>query len=499
MATGSMKVQSKAKTLPHPYHVFAMLGESFVFDTSACRFYKTDMPTARFLELCQDKSIENAKQVLVDEGVYSKEAIDHIAKEISFLSKNGLFDIIDFSVKKKDVEREIDRIYSSPICNIELAISEICNLSCKYCYCEQCRELPGAGLMSKATAEQAVDWLFEVSGNLKALGILFFGGEPLLNKPVVRSVVDYSKHLAMQHGKVVTYSMTTNGTLLDDEFMDFIQEHQITVMVSLDGKKETHDAQCPTKNGRGSYDMAAAGAKRLLSKRQTDARCTMAHPMPNLKELIDFFERFGFRAARIGGAINIPQLQSPVDFTEEDYAEFARQNEAYIPEFLERTSSKKQIIYNPFHQLLENIKKCTTPNSIKCGAGHSSLFVATDGTLYPCHRFGGMAKWKIGHISSGVDHARYKKFWLDYRNSLKHSCELCWAWSVCQGPCPWEVVKPDGTFEKAVRHCDFRKSYVEQAAYIYAWQQQPLPTKSKADKSDSITKTNVPAAKTVNY
>ena len=137
-------------------------------------------------------------------------------------------------------------------------------------------------------------------------------------------------------------------------------------------------------------------------------------------------------------------------------------------------AQKKRLIYNPFIQLIENMKSHSPGGVVKCGAGHSCIFTAVDGTLYPCHRFGGMARWKIGHISSGVDHSLYKKFWLGYRRSLKNTCELCWAWPICRGPCPWEIINPNGTFEKNVRHCDFRKRYVEQAAYVYAWQEKVI-------------------------
>ncbi len=489
--------ESQIKISPPPFHIFMKLGEYFVFDTSACRFYTVDELTYRYLELCNTSSIKKAKDTLLCNNRHSEEEVENVAREISLLSKNGLFDIPDFSINKDFVNKEIDKIYSAPIYGIELGVTENCNLACKYCYCGTCSELSTKGLMSEKVAHQAVMWLFDISGKGKRVNITFFGGEPLLNKPLIRSVVEYSQLLGRLHNKTVTYTMTTNATLLDDEFLVFVKEHNIGIMVSLDGPRSTHDAQCPTKEGKSSYDLVTAGAKRLLTQRHTAVRCTMTHPMPKLKELIDFFEDFGFKSCLIGGAHNPIKNQSSVDFTEEDYADHAKQDEALVPELLEKISKQQHMGYFPFDKIIANIKTCKQPCAIKCGAGHGCLFVAADGVLYPCHRFGGMSKWQIGHISSGIDYGRYKKFWIDYRESLAQSCESCWAWPVCKGPCPWEIINPDGTFEKTLRFCDFRKARIELAAYIFAWQEKNHSAKKQSSicNKENGAVVDIPTAK----
>ncbi len=457
------------------------LGEYFVFDTSACRFYKIDELTYKFLKLCRSRSIMAAKKALLKGRKFFTKAINGVAKEIALLSENGLFDVPDYSISDEEIQKELDRSCSRPITGIELALAETCNLACKYCYCGTCRDMPNKGLMSEKVAHQAVDWLFKNSGNAKKVGITLFGGEPLLNKPVIYSLVEYSQRLGKQHGKTVTYSMTTNATLLDDEFLAFIKKHNIIVMVSLDGPRKIHDAQCPTHDGKGSYNLATAGAKRMLTHRPVSVRCTATHPVPNLKELSDFFKDFGFGRALIGPTISPAHNTTPYDFTDEDFKELSRQNEALIPEMLEKSA-----IYAPFERLIARIDKCSSKGgSVKCGACHNCIFVDATGALFPCHRFGGMKEWQIGHISREPDIERYKKFWKDYRRSLV-SCESCWAWPVCKGPCPWETVRPDGTFDKTIRFCEFRRHGVESAAYIYAWRQEHA--KDKTAKQPKETK-----------
>jgi len=246
-------------------------------------------------------------------------------------------------------------------------------------------------------------------------------------------------------------------------------------MVSLDGPRKIHDPQCPMQNGKGSYDAATAGAKKLLLQHPANVRCTMTHPAPQLKELIDFFEDFGFKRSIIGPTINPIHSPSPVDFTEKDFAELSKQEEEFIPWILEKMASKEKIQYNPFDKFVGRIKNCAPKKDVKkCGACHGCTYVGADGSLFPCHRFGGMKEWQIGHILQEPDYDRYKKFWTDYRKILV-SCESCWAWSICKGPCPWEILQQDGTFKNTTRFCEFLKARVEGAAYIYAWKQVHMP------------------------
>lgn len=118
-------------------------------------------------------------------------------------------------------------------------------------------------------------------GDAKELSLTLFGGEPLLNKPVFKSVMDYSDALAKKHGKRIHYSMTTNGTLIDDMVIHYIKKHNFGLMVSLDGPPEIHNAQCPTQDGGPSFDMAAKGIKRLMKRRKrVTVRCTVTNAMP---------------------------------------------------------------------------------------------------------------------------------------------------------------------------------------------------------------------------
>jgi uncharacterized protein len=284
---------------PPPYHTFDCYGEHFVYAASTGRFFRIDAPTRQFLDLCLTRPVVEAHEALLNRGMFPSDIVESVAREVNAMAQHKLFDIPNNTISPARLERELVRRYSEPWSRLELALSEGCNLACKYCYCGTGRDLPNPGLMSETVARQAITWLFAVSGRSKAVDITLFGGEPLLNKPVFRFVMEYSQRLGKEHGKKVSYTMTTNGTLLDDEIIGYIKRHNFGLMVSLDGPPEIQDTQRPTQGGRGSFVAAASGIKRLMARRRSvTVRCTMTHPVPRMLDLIRYFEDFGFTSWR---------------------------------------------------------------------------------------------------------------------------------------------------------------------------------------------------------
>ena len=120
--------------------------------------------------------------------------------------------------------------------------------------------------MTSDTAKKAVDWLIEQSGKIKKLAITFFGGEPLMNFPLMKEIVDYTKSVKKEKEKEFTFDIITNLSLLDEEKLIFLKENKITPLVSFDGAKEIQDKQRPLKNKKcSSYDTTLPKIKKLLS------------------------------------------------------------------------------------------------------------------------------------------------------------------------------------------------------------------------------------------
>jgi uncharacterized protein len=450
---------------PPAYHVFEIGERHFVYVAATSLLLEVDHVTHRFLAKCLVHEPSAAQRLLQAEGVVEQELRD-VAKEVETLAAHGLFEVPDNEIDEERFERELRRRYAAPWNKLELALSESCNLACKYCYGHTGRDMPIKGLMSKSVARQAITWLFAMSGKSDTVSMTFFGGEPLLNKPVLRFAIAYSQRLAKLHGKKVTYSMTTNGTLLDDEVIGFIKKYNFGLMVSLDGPPDIHDAQRPMHTGKGSFELATAGIRKLMKRRRAvTVRCTMAHPVPRMLDLIRYFEGFGFTRIVLGATVN-PVTPSPVDLTRADRLDVDRQErEELIPWMLEKLAAGETPKYLPYRT---DFYAEPQVSPLRCGACRGTTTVGADGALYPCHRFVGMSNWQIGTVADGPDHETCMQFWRGYQRAISRSCRSCWAWAQCKGPCPWEVAGADGGFRAPSEdYCDLARRSLERSAYFH--------------------------------
>lgn len=414
---------------------------------------------------------EEVADKLVADGIYTRDVIAQSLADTIQLRQAGFMCPPINGLSDETKEQQLEHRFSTPRTSLALALAESCNLACTYCYCTTVRDMPNQGMMSESVAKQAIDWLFEVSGDGKELGITLFGGEPLTNKPVFRFVMEYSDALARKHGRTIGYSMTTNGTLLDEEIIDYIKKHSFGLMVSLDGPPEIHNAQCPTQGGLPSFGAATAGIKSLMRRRRrVTVRCTMTNARPNMLELIKFFHEFGFTRIILGRARN-PICPTPVDCGPEDLVAYSRQEkEELLPWVLNELRQGRIPPWFPYGQLLN--KPDPNPETVKplsmfrCGACRGTMTVGADGKLYPCHRFLGMEHFVIGHISERPDPEKARNFWRAYDTAVDKACSECWARRCCDRPCPWVVSNSDGSFKSPdVEDCEaIRKGFEESVA-----------------------------------
>ena len=171
-----------------------------------------------------------------------------------------------------------------PLSTLVVNVTNRCNLACTYCYeyGEDRIAEPTAGgmpkLMSEETARASVDFMVERSGSSPVVRLTFFGGETLLNFAVLEKTIPYARRRAAEAGKRVEFSLTTNGTLLRPEVIEFLADNDVGVTISIDGPKEMQDRFRVFHDGRGSYDVVAPKVRELLRRhrsRPIGARVTL--------------------------------------------------------------------------------------------------------------------------------------------------------------------------------------------------------------------------------
>ena len=121
--------------------------------------------------------------------------------------------------------------------------------------------------MSFEVGKKALDFLVKNSGNRINLEVDFFGGEPLMNWQVVKDLVAYGRSLEEPFHKKFRFTLTTNGVLLNDEVLEFVNREMSNVVLSIDGRKEVHDKMRPFRGGQGSYDLIVPKFRKVAESR----------------------------------------------------------------------------------------------------------------------------------------------------------------------------------------------------------------------------------------
>lgn len=324
---------------------------------------------------------------------------------------------------------------------LSLAVAQKCNLGCTYCYAEQGEFGGEARNMTLSDAQRAVELLVAGAEPTARLNLAFLGGEPLVNRPVLQAATRHAAELARRRRLPISFSITTNGTLLTEQDALFFEEHGFAVTISLDGPRAAHDAQRPYKDGRGSFDTIMRRVQPLLSgqrRMQVSARVTVTPANLQLRDALEQFIAAGFHS--VGFA---PVLHAPGGQGEMQPAHLELMLAEMIDcgrEFERRTLAGERY---PFANLVNALREIQrgTHRPYPCGAGAGYLGVAADGELAACHRFVGDAAGAMGSLATGVDRDRQAQ-WLTLRHVHRQEpCRSCWARYLCGGGCHHEVMR----------------------------------------------------------
>ena len=328
-----------------------------------------------------------------------------------------------------------------PIHALSLAVAQKCNLGCTYCYAQQGEFGGAAKNMPLDAAERAVDLLVDGAAPGARLNLAFLGGEPLVNRRVLQAATLRAAERAALSGVTMTFSITTNGTLLTEADAIFFETHGFAVTVSLDGPRAAHDAQRPYKNGSGSFDAIMRRLAPLLSRQrrmQVSARVTVTPRNLELRRTLDEFIAAGFHSVGFS-----PMLSAPGGNGEMQGADL----EIMLGEMIEcgREFERHALAGTryPFANMVNAMREIQrgTHRPYPCGAGAGYLGVSADGELAACHRFVGDEAGAMGSLGAGVDVQRQAAWLAERHVHRQEPCRTCWARYLCGGGCHHEVIR----------------------------------------------------------
>lgn len=413
-------------------HKFSQNGYNIVLDVNSGTVHALDGLTFSLCDFAGEDMGETvpAEAYKALTGKYDAEEIKEAWDELKELQKNGVFYSKDSFANVKTAGK------NAPIKSMCLNIAHDCDLRCRYCFASTGDFGGGRKLMSFETGKAAIDFLLASSGTRHNLEVDFFGGEPLMNYEVVKQIVLYTREAEARKNKNVRFTMTTNGMLLDDEKIDFLNREMSNIVLSIDGRREVNDRMRVRVDGTGSYDRIIENYKKLVAQRgdgEYYVRATFTHE--NLDFASDVFHLADQGFDQISAEPVVLDDDSPYALRESDLPEIFSEYDRLAGEFLKREKEGRG--FNFFHFMIDlDEGPCIIKLLSGCGCGNEYVAVTPDGDVYPCHQFVGRKEFILGNLHTGrpINTALKSRF-ADANITTKEDCAGCWAKFFCGGGC----------------------------------------------------------------
>lgn len=436
---------------------FCTAGGCYIFDVNTNRIIKVSREAYNYLDGKIDEiqpPVEAEINKMVNGGFLSDKKI----KEILHPASNNLKDILDSALEK-----------------ITLQVTQQCNLRCEYCiYSGDAGHYQNRThqnkKMSFEMAKKGIDFLFAHSQDSNKLNVGFYGGEPLLEFALIQNCVAYAKEKA--EGKEISFSLTTNATLLTENIIDYLSENDIMLTISLDGPREVHNKNRRfAGSGEGSFDKVIENMENLKKKYPEYLKkvlfSVVMDPAADFKCISEFFVNYD--AVKDANQMAFfPSSQYSTESLEVDASFSAEYSYEFFKVFLYKLGKlEKKYISNLTLSYFERIKTHyhdkRTPSLGFHGYGHPGgpcipgqlrLFMNADGVFYPCERVSEASEvMKIGTLEEGFDIDKCLQI-LNIGKITEKSCKNCWAFRYCTQCAAFADDTETLTPEKRLKQCE---------------------------------------------
>ncbi|WP_368293436.1 thioether cross-link-forming SCIFF peptide maturase [Dehalobacter sp. TBBPA1] len=456
-------------------HVYTQGKLQIAYDVNSGSLHVIDDKTYAFIQELityqQKNSLEDSEEMLDSCGYnLSSEEKQEILVELKVLQDQKLL----FSCEPEETILPFsDRPVIKAMC---LHVAHDCNLRCKYCFAGTGPFGGNRELMNVKTGKKALKFLLDHSGDRGHCEVDFFGGEPLMNLPVIRELIVYGREIAAQAGKKIKFTLTTNAVLMDEETARFLEDEGISVVLSLDGRKEVNDRMRPFLNGAGSYDRIMPQILKFTEMRPETSRYavgnyfyvrgTYTHFNKDFYKDVLHMADSGIRRISVEPVVASPQ--EVYAFREEDLAEIKESYDILGEKVLEYREAGKEFVFFHFNAGLDE-GPCLIKRLSGCGAGHEYVAVSPEGDIYPCHQFVGQEKYKMGSVND-LNCELKEEIVQSFRQAqvyTKEECRVCWARFSCSGGCHAANVAFSGELTKVYpMGCELQKKRLEVAYYL---------------------------------
>jgi len=264
-------------------------------------------------------------------------------------------------------------------------LTNICNMSCVYCQAKDDTNIVHHK-MTKEVAEKSVD--IALCSPSRYLTFEFQGGEPLANFEVLKHIVEYTEE--HKRGKNISYSIVTNLSLMTDEILDFLIEHNINISTSLDGDEELHNKNRTFQNGGDTFDIVTNQIRHIQEKGYDAGaiQTTTKQSLSKAKKIIDTYVSlkqtsiFIRPLTKLGTA---ERVWDDIGYTADDFLEFYEECLRYIMQLNHKgvdICERHAVIFlrKILQGYAENYMELRSP----CGATVGQMAYFYDGNVFTC-------------------------------------------------------------------------------------------------------------------
>lgn len=452
-------------------HTFKMFDKYIALDVNSGCVHSMDKLCFDIINFMNIKNFaptsSEAKFKLIDDLKYEydrEDIIEALADIAELYNEDMLWSEDDFDLN-------VNMKKNTPVKAMCLHVSHDCNLRCKYCFADEGKYHAEKGeLMTVETGKKAMDFLVQNSGSRRNLEVDFFGGEPLMNFEAVKEILEYARGLEKKYDKSFRFTITTNGILLDDEKIDYINQNMGNIVLSIDGRKEVNDKMRYRADGTGSYDRIVPLFQKVAESRNQDdyyVRGTFTRENLDFAKDVIHLADLGFKQVSIEPVVCGDETS--YSLREEDLPKIFEQYEILVKEYVKRMNTDNW--FNFFHFMIDLEEgPCIIKRLSGCGSGCEYLAVAPNGDVYPCHQFVGNEEYKMGslHDDKEINQELRSKF-EDCNVYTKPKCNDCFAKFFCSGGCVANACLINNDMNEPHKlSCEMMKKRVECSLYAKA-------------------------------
>ncbi|MDO5332068.1 MAG: thioether cross-link-forming SCIFF peptide maturase [Bacillota bacterium] len=444
-------------------HQYKLNGFNIVLDTCSGAVHSVDEVAYDIIEMYQSHTREEIVNAMLekyaDREDVTREDLNLCIDDVESLKKAGKLFTPDTFEDLAGTFKERSGNVIKALC---LHVAHTCNLNCSYCFASQGKYHGDRALMSFETGKRALDFLIENSGTRTNLEVDFFGGEQLMNWDVVKKLIEYGRSVEKEKHNKFTFTVTTNGMLIDDDVIDFCNREVSNVVLSLDGRKEIHDRLRVDYQGKGSYDTIVPKFQKFVEARGDKGyymRGTFTHANPDFTKDVFHMADLGFTELSMEPVVGKPT--DPSSLTPEDIEIVKEQYEILAKDMLRREQEGKPITF--YHYMLDLTSgPCIYKRISGCGSGTEYMAVTPWGDLYPCHQFVGEEEYKLGNIWDGVTNNEKREEFRSCNAYAREECKDCWAKLYCSGGCAANAFHASGSIRGIYEPgCELFKKRIE--------------------------------------